>query len=142
MEKRGSIFNFQFLGPNKNCKPNAQWGTIGVYEFPSFRVSILKISLDYLWLRMKCGGRREICSTWAFRFLLLRPRVLMVPVASTWTHALNQDRFLVQSSLQKASGRGVRTHPPMVLSVMHIERLSRSSSWPFTRYRKLTFFLV
>ena len=40
MEKRGSIFDFQFLGANKNRKPNAQWGTIGVYEFPGF--SILK----------------------------------------------------------------------------------------------------
>ena len=73
---------------------------------------------------------------------VLKPRVLIIPVASTWTHALNQDKFLVQSSLQKASGRGVRTHPPMVLSAMHIERLSRSGNWPFTRYSQLTFFLV
>ena len=66
----------------------------------------------------------------------------MIHTAAKWTHALNQDRFLVQSSLQKASGQGVRTHPPMVLSAMYIEKLSRSGSWPFTRYSKLTFFLV
>ena len=40
MEKRGSIFDFQFLGANKNSKPNAQLGTIEVYEFPG--LSILK----------------------------------------------------------------------------------------------------
>ena len=66
----------------------------------------------------------------------------MIHAAAKWMHALNQDRFLVQSSLQKASGQGVRTHPPMVLSAMYIEKLSRSGSWPFTRYSKLTFFLV
>ena len=42
----------------------------------------------------------------------------MIHVAAKWTHAFNQDRVLVQSSLQKVSGQGVRTHPPMVLSVM------------------------
>ena len=35
-----------------------------------------------------------------------------------WTHDLNQYSFLVQSFLQKASGQGVRTHPPVVLSAM------------------------
>ena len=49
---------------------------------------------------------------------MLRPRVLTIHATAQWTHALNQDRFLVQSSLQKASRRGVRTHPPMVLSAM------------------------
>ena len=73
---------------------------------------------------------------------MLRPCVPMIQVAAKWTHAFNQDRFLVQSSLQKVSGQGVRTHPPMVLSAMYIERLSRLGSWPFTRYSKLTFFLV
>ena len=69
-------------------------------------------------------------------------RVPMIQEAVKWMYALNQDRFLVQSSLQKASGRGVRTHPPMVLSAMYIKRLSRSGSWSFTRYSKFIFFLV
>ncbi|KAL6334838.1 hypothetical protein AAG906_022827 [Vitis piasezkii] len=42
----------------------------------------------------------------------------MIHVAAKWTHAFNQDRVLVQLSLQKMSGQGVRTHPPMVLSAM------------------------
>ena len=48
MEKRGSIFDFQFLGANKNRKPNVQWGTIGVYEFLS--LSILKKSMNPLFI--------------------------------------------------------------------------------------------
>ena len=52
---------------------------------------------------------------------MLRPCVLMIHVAAKWTHAFNQDRFLVQSSLQKMSEQGVRTHPPMVLSAMSRE---------------------
>ena len=40
-----------------------------------------------------------------------------------WTHDLNQYRFLIQSfHLQKASGWGVRTHPPMVLLAMVREK--------------------
>ncbi|RVW81410.1 putative L-type lectin-domain containing receptor kinase S.5 [Vitis vinifera] len=36
-----------------------------------------------------------------------------------WTRDLNPQRFLIQSLyLQKASGQGVRTHPPMVLLAM------------------------
>ena len=49
---------------------------------------------------------------------VLRPCVPMIHVAAKWTHAFNQDRVLVQSSLQKVSGQGVRTHPLMVLSAM------------------------
>ena len=52
---------------------------------------------------------------------LLRPCVPMIHVAAKWTHAFNQDRFLVQLFLQKMSGQGVRTHPPMVLSAMSRE---------------------
>ena len=40
-----------------------------------------------------------------------------------WMRDLNQYRFLTQSLyLQKTSGQGVRTHPPMVLSAMVGER--------------------
>ena len=39
---------------------------------------------------------------------LLRPCVPMIHVAAKWTHAFNQDRFLVQSSLQKMSGHTLR----------------------------------
>ena len=42
----------------------------------------------------------------------------MVYLATKWTRSLNQHRVLVQSYLQKVSEQGVRTHPPMVLSVM------------------------
>ncbi|RVW52613.1 hypothetical protein CK203_068872 [Vitis vinifera] len=37
---------------------------------------------------------------------LLRPCVPRIHVAAKWTHVLNQDRCLVQSSLQKLSGQG------------------------------------
>ena len=71
---------------------------------------------------------------------LLRPCVPRIHVAAKWTHVLNQDRCLVQSSLQKLSGQGV---PPSDGFVSHVlERLIRSDSWPFTRYSKFTFFLV
>ncbi|WJZ84533.1 hypothetical protein VitviT2T_004133 [Vitis vinifera] len=49
---------------------------------------------------------------------MLRPCVPMIHVAAKWTHAFNQDGVLVQSSLQKVSGQGVWTHPPMVFSAM------------------------
>ncbi|RVX18487.1 hypothetical protein CK203_006667 [Vitis vinifera] len=53
----------------------------------------------------------------------------MIHVAAKWTHAFNQDRVLVQLSLQKMSGQGVRTHPPMVLSAMvHIYSIRSSAS--------------
>ena len=51
----------------------------------------------------------------------LRPCVPMIHVAAKWTHTFNQDRVLVQLSLQKISRQGVRTYPPMVLSVMDRE---------------------
>ena len=57
----------------------------------------------------------------AIEYLVLRPCVPMIHVPAKWTHAFNQDRFLVQLSLQKMSGQGVRTHPPMVLSAMSRE---------------------
>ena len=53
-----------------------------------------------------------------FMQVLLRPCVPMIHVAAKWMHAFNQDRVLVHSALQKRSGQGVRTHPPMVLSVI------------------------
>ena len=52
---------------------------------------------------------------------MLRPRVPGDPRSCCkdgWMHDLNQYRFLVQSFLQKTFGRGVRTHPPMVLLAM------------------------
>ena len=52
---------------------------------------------------------------------VLRPCVPTIHVAAKWKHAFNQDRFLVQSPLQKMSGQGVRTHPLMVLSTMSRE---------------------
>ncbi|RVW88486.1 hypothetical protein CK203_043870 [Vitis vinifera] len=42
----------------------------------------------------------------------------MIHVAARWTHTFNQNRVLVQSSLQKVFGQGIRTHLPMVLSAM------------------------
>ena len=39
---------------------------------------------------------------------MLRPCVPMIHVAAKWTHAFNQDRFLVQLSLQKVSGYTLR----------------------------------
>ena len=54
-------------------------------------------------------------------YLVLRPCVPMIHVPAKWTHAFNQDRFLVQSSLQKMSGQGVRTPSSMVLSAMSRE---------------------
>ena len=52
---------------------------------------------------------------------MLRPRVPGDPRSCCkdgWTHDLNQYRFLVQSFLQKTSGRGVWMHHPMVLLAM------------------------
>ncbi|RVX10808.1 hypothetical protein CK203_018142 [Vitis vinifera] len=52
---------------------------------------------------------------------MVRPCVPVIHVAAKWMHAFNQDRVLVQSSLQKMFGQGVRTHPPMVLLAMSRE---------------------
>ncbi|RVW60645.1 hypothetical protein CK203_048848 [Vitis vinifera] len=57
---------------------------------------------------------------------MLRPCVSMIHVAIKWTHAFNQDRFLVQLSLQKMSGHTLRWFCQPCL-----ERLS---SWPFSRW--------
>ena len=54
------------------------------------------------------------------RLLMLRSCV-MIHITTKWTHTFNQDRVLVQFSLQKMSGQGVRTHPPMVLSAISRE---------------------
>ena len=69
---------------------------------------------------------------------LLMPCVPVIHVAAKWTHAFNQDWVLVQSSLQKMSGQGVRTHPPMVLLAMarEIKLLA------FFKDSEFTFFLV
>ena len=48
-------------------------------------------------------------------------RVLGIHVAAKWTRVFNQNRVLAQLTLQKMSGQGVRTHPPMVLSAMALE---------------------
>ncbi|KAL6312472.1 hypothetical protein AAG906_021688 [Vitis piasezkii] len=64
----------------------------------------------------------------------------MIHVAAKWTHAFNQYRVLVQSSLQKMSGQGVRTHPPMVLSAMVLIYSDRSSASLFNGGE--TFWLV
>ena len=62
----------------------------------------------------------------------------MIQAAAKWTHAFNQDRVLVQSSLQKMPGWG-SGHTLRWFGQPCLERLS---SWPFSRYSKLTFFLV
>ena len=49
---------------------------------------------------------------------MLKPCIPMIHVAAKWIHAFNQDRVLVQSSLQKMSRQDVRTHPSMILLVM------------------------
>ena len=48
-------------------------------------------------------------------------RVPRIHVVAKWTRAFNQNRVLAQLTLQKMSGQGVRTHPPMVLSAMALE---------------------
>ncbi|RVW59279.1 hypothetical protein CK203_113065 [Vitis vinifera] len=68
------------------------------------------------------------------------PCIPMIHVATKWTHAFNQDRVLVQSSLQKVSGQGVWTHPPMVLSAMVFIYSIRSSVSLFNG--RETFWLV
>ena len=66
------------------------------------------------------------------------PRVPGIHVAAKWTRVFNQDWVLAQLSLQKMSGQGVWTHPPMVLLAMALKiKLSA-----FFRDSKLTFFLV
>ena len=70
------------------------------------------------WVSRLCPNfwvTRNICAAQAVE--ASRPwRSTQLP--NGWTHDLNQYRFLIQSYLQKASGRDVRTHPPMVLSAM------------------------
>ena len=71
---------------------------------------LLVVRLEFLPLRDKLSLQ-----------LFFLPYVPMIHVATKWTHAFNQDRVLVQLSLQKMSRQGVRTHPPMVLSAMSRE---------------------
>ena len=62
-----------------------------------------------------------------------------------WTRDLNQYRFLIQSIyLQKASGQGVRTHPPMVLLAIVRERdINQLAFYQVLRgYSGIPFFFV
>ena len=64
----------------------------------------------------------------------------VVHVAARWmdTRFSTHKGFLIQwLYLQKASGQGVRTHPPMVLLAM-VREEDIWGSWLFTRYQEVT----